>query len=302
MKRSAIFWGIAFITSGILFLLRQFDLFTYEIGSLLDLWPVLLIIIGVSLLKIPEPYKKLMSGLAGFLLALLITGLVSKACNFDFSRSHHLRHICLEDNVTRKTLPYDSSATKGMLVFKAGAGDFRIAGSSDDLIEVMGYGDVGYIETTDSSQGANDIFYKANNFNIKDIKDNGREALIALNGRVLWDMDISVGAANFEADLSEYYINNLSLSSTGADIDLRIGARSDSIHLFIDSRASGVKIRIPENSGCKVKCLEELSSLELGKRFNLYKDSYRSANFDTATSKIYIELSSAVSGIDFEWY
>jgi hypothetical protein len=90
MKSSTIFWGVFLISLGILLLLRQFGIWDADLGDLFDLWPSLLIIWGISLLKIGEKAKLLIVALTALLLALFTAGF--------FSEVKYHRHIDINYN------------------------------------------------------------------------------------------------------------------------------------------------------------------------------------------------------------
>lgn len=74
MKSSTIFWGVFLISLGALLLLRQFGIWDSDLGDLFDLWPSLLIIWGISLLKIGNVAKTALIALTALLLAVFTSG------------------------------------------------------------------------------------------------------------------------------------------------------------------------------------------------------------------------------------
>ena len=103
MKKGTIFWGIFLISFGILLLIMQFDLTYFSLTFGIDLWPLILIFWGVSLLKIPDIYKKILAGATGLLIALFIAGLIDGANN------HFNRVFNIWDNVDNDWSGYADS-------------------------------------------------------------------------------------------------------------------------------------------------------------------------------------------------
>ncbi len=86
MKNSTLFWGVFLIILGLLLLLNQMDILSVSLGSVFKFWPIILIIWGVSLLRLPDIYKKVLLGLTALLLAIFVSGL------FSFDR-HDFKHF-----------------------------------------------------------------------------------------------------------------------------------------------------------------------------------------------------------------
>lgn len=78
MKSSTIFWGVFLISLGILLLLRQFGIWDVDLGDMFDFWPSLLIIWGISLLKIGDLAKQILIAITALLLAVFTAGFFSE--------------------------------------------------------------------------------------------------------------------------------------------------------------------------------------------------------------------------------
>jgi hypothetical protein len=78
MKSSKIFWGVFLVSLGTLLLIRQFGVWDVDLGDLFNLWPSLLIIWGVSLLKIGEIAKLSLIAITALLLAVFTAGFFSE--------------------------------------------------------------------------------------------------------------------------------------------------------------------------------------------------------------------------------
>jgi len=58
---SRIFWGLVLIIIGVLMFLKQFGIIYFHWYSLWQLWPLLLVFWGVSLLPLKDPLKLIIS-------------------------------------------------------------------------------------------------------------------------------------------------------------------------------------------------------------------------------------------------
>lgn len=68
----SIFWGFAFIFAGVLLLLGNLNIITVNFDNLVQLWPVLIVGTGISMLSL----RGWLGGIVSVLLALLLGALV----------------------------------------------------------------------------------------------------------------------------------------------------------------------------------------------------------------------------------
>ncbi|MBI5323909.1 MAG: hypothetical protein HZB41_01280, partial [Ignavibacteriae bacterium] len=87
IKTKSIFWGVFLIFLGIFFLMNELNMWNYDLSVIQYFWPLLLVIWGISILKIPGIAKKILASLAAILLALFIMSLVTHhwSCNVNHS-------------------------------------------------------------------------------------------------------------------------------------------------------------------------------------------------------------------------
>ena len=301
MKKGSIFWGVFFLSLGLLILGRQFNIINYSFSFILDLWPLILILLGISLFKIPEQMKNSLYGISGLLLALFISTFFSN--NERYWRNFHLHwdNDCraVESAYSTESIP-DGQYKTAVLEYTAAAGDFEISGiSDDDLIELDGYG---YLEINKQADGEAKTSYKANSISIFDGDDYERESRLKLNPGTIWGLDINIAASEFTADLSDYNINQFKLTASTSGIDLKFGDKSPDVDITIDTKACGVQIRIPESAGCELNVDNTLSGIDFRDFQNIGNDVYRTENFETSNVKFSLNIQSGVSGVEIIRY
>ena len=71
MKYKNLFWGVILILLGVLYLLKQFDVIWFNWRDILSLWPLLLVLWGVSLLPM-KPVFKLITSFVAILITILL--------------------------------------------------------------------------------------------------------------------------------------------------------------------------------------------------------------------------------------
>jgi len=210
MNNTKVFWGTFLICSGILLLMYQFDWINGGFDFVFNLWPLLIILWGISLLNIQPIIKRILVALSAVLLSLFLVALFSagsssirkiKFWNRDYS------NVKIENMDDHYKLKYIAEKHDTIdIEIESAAGKFEIADSTDDLISVNAKGlfsdvSLNYYEKRKELELD---FDSDDNYDFKINDDDGfsRESLIKLNKNVVWTMDIDVGAASFNADLT----------------------------------------------------------------------------------------------------
>ena len=306
MKPSHIFWGLLFVALGLLVLINNFTSILMDWSTIWKLWPLTIVLIGLSILIKHQIGKSVVAGLAAIILALAIFASFKTATHFisnDFQ-------IDLGDDANREigtsefTEQYDSTLSFAELNFNAGAGTFKIFDQSEHLFfaKTIGYKD-NYELTrydTDSStivefeMGDRKIFRFGNDY--KNTVD------MSLNQNPVWDMNFNVGAASMDFDLTPFKTRDINVDMGAASIKIKIGNLNSETNLSVDAGASDINIFIPKESGCKIITDGALSSKHFDEFKKLDSDNYVTENFDEAGNKILIDIECGVSSISVERY
>jgi hypothetical protein len=304
MKSSVVFWGVFLILIGILLLLDNWNLFNYNLHFIIDFWPLILIVWGLSLLKLNDTAKNILAGLSGAFLALLIMAIL----NFDFSIKKFIEYDNEEINEPESKIheefkfAYDSAFTKGRICFEGAAGQFSFNENTNDLIYMeSGKYLVDPIVTPDPKSKTIEIDIQSSPGHGK-VNHLDNELNVKLNRLVDWDMDISLGAAEFDADFSDQKIKTIDLDAGAADIEITLGDRSDTTYIDISVGASDIIIRIPQNSGCLVTAETVLVDKDLPGFNNKEKNDYYTDNYFSSNKKIIIKIEGGVSHFEVERY
>ncbi len=313
MKASGIFWGSLLIFLGSFFLLDNVDLMEFKLGNILQYWPLILIIWGVALLKIPQIVKSILAGLSGILVALLIIGLITNNWNFDIFNDHdsdtEVEFYSGDEDYEDEepsvlTVPFDSAYQSAKFNFKGGAGKFEFGGTTGDLVKIIASGTSRDIHYTVSDDGKSvNVSYK---FDTKSKFFNGihkeREAEINLNPDLFWDLFMKVGASDIECDLSEYKVRNIEVKAGAADIEVKVGDRNDTTNVEVEAGASNFEIYVPESSGCAISSETGLSNRDFYGFTSHGKGQYKTPNFNDSKTKVFIKISGGVSNFEVKRY
>lgn len=306
MKASHIFWGLLFVGLGALALINNFTNIIMDWSTIWKLWPLTIVLIGLSILVKHQYGKSIIAGLAAIILALAIFASFKTATNFF---NHDFNLVFGDDakgeyTTTKFTEQFDPIIQFANLNFDAGAGSFNISGTTDNLIDAKAEGvqhnfkltrlDTDSITNIDLTMRQKSVFrlgksYK-NNINV------------ALNPNPVWDMNFDVGAASMDFDLTEIKTREIDVDMGAASIRIKLGNLYPETKLKIDAGASSMNIFVPKESGCKIVTDGALSSKHFSEFEKINSGRYETSNFAAAENKIYIDIESGVSSITVKRY
>lgn len=306
MKPSHIFWGLLFVGLGLLVLINNFTTIFMDWATIWKLWPLTIVLIGLSILIKHNYGKSVIAGLAAIVLALAIFASFKTATHF-FSDNINVDFGDGANNdygTTEFDEQYDSTLTYAILNFDAGAGTFNITDTTYSLINAITEGHRNNYKLarldTDSSTIIN--FDMGDKAIFRFGKDYKNQVSIALNKRPIWDMTFDVGAASMDFDLTEFKTRNLDVDMGAASINIRLGNLYSETNLTVDAGASDINIFIPKESGCKIVTDGALSSKHFSDFEKIDSDNFETENFNEASNKIYIDIECGVSSISVERY
>jgi hypothetical protein len=319
MDYKKVFWGILFIMIGLLFVLKNLNILEFSWFQFLNLWPLLLILWGIAMLPMKGGIKLVLS-LLMVVLGIYLVNKYDSGYWFEFNnpRSHKFRHYdkwdgSENDRKEQKRdgndwesqylfFPYSAEIEKATLRLDAAAGSFYLRDTCEQLIEVRKDGNFGSYSLI--SQEAVDSYIVKLSMEETSIRgDRLRHQVdIKLHEVPVWDLELDIGAARIEMDLSPFKINDINIDGGASSIRVKLGDLSSLINVDVDAGASSIVIEVPQNSGCQVKTSSVLSGKNL-KDFNKTDDDkYTSENFSESENKIFINIDAAVSSIEVKRY
>jgi hypothetical protein len=269
MKTSHIFWGILFIGLGLLILINNFSTLFMDWATIWKLWPLVVVLLGISLLVKHKYGKSFLGGLAAIILALAIFASFKTASHF----FHNDFEIVFDDDgdyvfeKTEYSEEFDSTLQFATLNFDAGAGSFNISKVTENLFDA-------------TAEGKKDLF------RLKRFDHDSTSKI---------DFDM-------HGSLSEFKIKSVDVDMGAASTNLKLGENYPETKVTIDAGASDVDMFVPEGSGCRIITDGALSSKHFDDFEKLKSDHYETAKFEEAENKIYIEIDSGVSSISVKRY
>ena len=306
MKTSNIFWGVFFVSIGSLVLIGNLTDLNFTWNSAWKFWPMVLVLIGVSILVKNQIGKGIVAGLAALVLSLTIYASVSATTNLiddDFEIHFDDDEDAVYDT-TYFSQDYSDSIKTATLNFSAGAGGFKIFAPTDKLVDFRTEGNVSNyrLERQDSDAHA-EIDFEMKNNHLRLGKKNYKNSVeMSLNNNPEWELNFDVGAASVDLDLTQYKVSTINVGMGAAAFNVKLGNLVDVARIKIDAGASDIDILIPDSVGCEINSDAALSSRNYEGFTKINNDIYRSEDFDKYSKKIYIDIDCGVSSIDVKRY
>jgi phage shock protein PspC (stress-responsive transcriptional regulator) len=297
-KKSSNSWlGIFLIFLGAAFLFRMFGWIHFSWYGIWKYWPIILILIGISLVPMKRWLKNslMIASLIGLLIAMTCNSHShSKRCGYSSVKRHSNRTININSSGSNLlTLETSLKGDHATLEIDAGACKLHISKTTKHLSEVWVNGEKkSHVEFTNKNEQHDKFKMTANR------DERGEQRVeIALNENPIWDLELNVGAASVNMDLSAFKVREMEINSGAANLDLTIGKHHPETKIEISTGASNIKVRIPKEADCKVIG----DSVLMKKRLNGFVKSgrsYRTENFGTAAQTITIEVDGAVGSFE----
>jgi len=306
MSYRKIFWGIVLIMIGILFILKNAGIVFVSWHMMWSLWPVLIILWGISVIPVNGWIKlaaSLLVVVAGFL--LLQRDTTTDHFSWRFGRHHdwndELNDNDSSDNQQSLSEVYNDSIRFAKLNFEVAAGKFLIRDSSSKLIDLERKGTTGSYTMTSRDEDSVrilDLQFEQHG-SVHNFKN---DVSLRLNQRPVWDLDLDIGAASIDFDLSRFKVNKLKVDGGASSIELKIGELIPRTDVEVDAGASSIKIQVPQTSGCEVITNTFLSSRDLKGFTKVENHRYQTPGFAKSQKKIYISLEAGITSIDVTRY
>jgi hypothetical protein len=278
----SIIWGLLLITVGMLALLNNFGVISLNLVGLSQLWPLLFVVWGASILSVRSSmWRALMILLVG---AILVFAVWVAIGGTDLGG----RQIAQRQS---ETVGQVDSAVKSLDVsVEAGAGKVTINSEDmkDELRAVLNSNVTTLQKTTARSGDTERITLKQESKNQLWIAGVRNELNVTMSRRLPSALSLKLGAADLQADLSELKLDQLKLVLGAASADVRLGANWDNVEVHLNSGASSLTLHIPKSTGVRVEVDGGVSSKDFEGLDKKSDNEYESSNYQTAAHKVTI--------------
>ena len=280
-----LFWPIILIGAGIIFLLSNLGVISGNPWPILwNLWPVLLIVIGLDILF---GRRSMLGGLIGAALGvLLVVGVIGLLVlqpnlpgfslgNGDLHSSHN---SALLGNVQAAGVSID---------FGSGSNRLYALADSDKLVDadINYYGSLTFDVSTSNTQANVQIDSHSSGIFFGGF-GGGEKQDIGLNTRPVYDLTLGVGSGGADLDLSKLNLSGGRIDVGSGSVGLRLPS-TGKFTLRIDGGSGSLRVRVPGSVALRVEYDHGSGGFSAGPRLKTVgQDVFETDGFSSAQNAI----------------
>lgn len=292
-ERYAPMWGILLLFLGIIFLLQNLDVLPWGLwGTLWHFWPVLIIIIGASILL---RYHNVWL-VSALILAMLFACLGITVWQYGASPPAEkitsayseplgsLEQAQVEIDFSGGSLTMDSLPYASLNFVEAGSGMRN--GDKGMKAEFRRHGSEGELHLS-LERGRWEFWSKGEN-----------SWQVRFNRNIPLTLDVKSAASNVNLDLSQLQITELAMDVHLGNHMVKVPSTTGSVHVYINADLSNLEITIPDGVAVKLMADADLSIFKVDEhRFPRNGDYYVSQDFASAKNRVELELDCDLSRV-----
>jgi hypothetical protein len=316
MKNEKIIPGLVLVGIGTLFLLDNYNVIDFHWSNLWHFWPVFLIMGGVNLVLANN--KAIWATTLKIVVIILCFGVLifgrakNHWYNFDNYNFHynddddddddndHGKNgiVKIEGNSTFSE-PFDAAVLAAKLNVSGGGTVYKLEDTTNNLFTATTRELYNRYEYTKTMEGTTPVFnlrMKKNSGGHFEIdSEKGNRADIKLNVKPEWEINVDAGATELDFDLSPYKIRSMTINGGAASFHVKLGQPLATTEVEVKTGVSEVEIKVPANAACQITSDSGLSSSEFQGFAKKDDNTYETAGFDAAKTKILIHMKGGLS-------
>ncbi len=298
MNKNKVSGAIILIAIGVFLFLKNLGYIDFNIFvGILDLWPLILIVIGVNMLFNKKKVVPFVTWIAFFIILILYSVFYQNINIYNFTGNAKAELVQKNIDIEK-----DSKTSYGEFELDIGASKVDIGSEEEKLISThLKSGDLTYSESYENNKEIAILkFENKDNIGINFGRlDNDYN--FNLNEDIIWDLDFDLGAISGKFDLIDVPIRTLDLDLGAANLDVILGNERKESFINIDSGASNLNIVIPKDAGIKIKLDGALTATNIDDlNLNKLGDYYISSNYEDTNTKLEFDIEMGAGKIDFE--
>ncbi len=284
--------GVLVILLGAFYLLKNFGLLPAGINlNLWQLWPILIVVIGLSLLS-RRNWSNIGAGAIVTLIILAIIALIFWSGAYDLTKDVADRDI---------NLALAPNADKTEVRLDLGAVELDIEGVTAALLngEVRSSG--GDLSVSDSVLDGThkaEVNLSSDLFSLFGKKVN--QVDLALNNTLPMELYLQSKQSDLNLDLSNYHITYAEIETGASTFDLILGDKVARAEYKIKTGASTIDIETPLNAGVRVTLQGKMVSRDLEGFVKVDNNTFVSSNYEEAEKFIELHIDMGVSGLSIK--
>lgn len=285
MRNKNIEFGFFILSIGILFLLVNIGIINWSImNALFEIWPAIFIAIGINIIFRNNTIVRIITW-------LLFIGAVV-AYGYYYDSRWEVPGNSMSNNVSIEKL---KETEQGEMKLSLGGTSLFVDSTDSKLVEAsIPNPDIKHNVSYRNGNSLAVVKFERESF-VNIVPDRRDECRVSMNDKVLWDLDIDVGAVNGTINMSELKVGKLDLDMGAGNIKLVFGNKQKRIEADIDAGASSIEVVIPAGVGARISMDGALNNTNL-RDLNWSKQGeyYISPDYDTCESKIDMDVDMGV--------
>lgn len=291
MNSNKIVSGIILIGLGIIFLLINMGYISENfIWKIFDLWPLVLILVGINIISKKNPWISIATWVLLFGIVIAYGVMLEKPDDtFGVSQDKSIIYEKLDETV------------EGRLKLTLGGAEVKVKDTEHYLMQAdMKIPDIKHdINYNGNHEKVNISLVSSKNRwrHFARIEENNYD--LSLNKQIIWDMDVKMGAVSGTIDLSGLKVSDFDLDVGAGNLELLFGNLYDHTKVSIEGGATKIDITVPEGVGVKVRSQGGLSQTDLqGEGWTNKNHYYVTANYENAEKKIDLDITMGVGKVN----
>jgi hypothetical protein len=291
--RRSLFWPLVLITIGLVFLLVNFDVIPGVTAlSLLNLWPLLLILAGVDI----AIGRRWPLAAIGIDVAVIALGLALLATQPTFLGSPFF--IVSGGGGERDVSVARQSATSLSLDINGGAGRFRVSGGSTMLVEAHSGNDDLRLRRADFNSGGQHADVRIDQSGTRRVGGVTIDVETRIASDVPTELSVNGGAGEFIIDLGGVTISSAELNVGAASLTLTLPKPSAEVSIEVNAGASNIVIEVPDGVEARVTMSGAILSLRSSNsRVTASGSAAETSGYGSAKARVTVRVTAGASSI-----
>lgn len=307
MNVKRVSWGLVVLFVGLILLFTNLGYIEFNWFAVFSLWPVLLILVGLSFLLPEREGSRYVMILAtvGVLVLFAYQGLKTPSepwFNFHFdsgsSDEWEAGQPVESEHFSRE---FDPAIQRARLTLEGGVITYTITESTDELFVADTRSPFKFSLSDKRSGDQAELNFVMRSDGEKSVKGDNN-VVMHLSPVPLWEIKLSLGAGKADFDLSEYKIQKLDVEGGVSSVKIKLGEPLGETELHLESGLASFEVLIPNGSACRIISDSALSSNEFEGFEKQGDGSYVSGDYSNAQQKFTVYVESGLSTFRFRQY
>jgi len=295
--------GIWLVFIGGLVLMYNFKIIDFNFYAALQMWPLMLVSIGISLLMQNRKHGTIIVVSINLILCMIVfvRGLsIGPTFRDTVKITNNERKV--ESRAKKVSHPYSEDIETAVLEINGGAAkyNFSVVSDSEYLLNAETFNEQNSLNL--ESKGDRKVAMELTS-SVKNNKYNNSLFEVSLNEKPVWNLEFNVGAASITGDLKNLKLKSLELNSGASSVDLHLAKPTEGIsEIEINTAASKIILYLPKGVACRVETDAIFSNNKYEDVDVVEEDSRKSQNFDQESNKYDIKVVGAANSLSILRY